>query len=113
MEWWAPKRGRPGRPRSFSDAAIPVCLGIEVLFGLALRQIEPGGATGWSPLARWNGGLLKMAGLEDWAVPDGSPGRLHAVPAAEDGEPPDPLPPRGRRSCFAGRQHRGEDARQW
>ncbi len=41
MEWSAPKRGRPGRPETFSDAAIQFCLSIKVLFGLALRQIEP------------------------------------------------------------------------
>ena len=26
MEWAAPKRGRPGRPQTFSDAAIQFCL---------------------------------------------------------------------------------------
>ena len=41
MEWCAPKRGRPGRPETFSDAAIQFCLSIKVLFGLALRQSEP------------------------------------------------------------------------
>ena len=59
MEWLAPKRGRPGRPETFSDAAIQFCLSIKVLFGLALRQtigmVES---------------LLKMVGLEDWPVPD-------------------------------------------
>ena len=58
MAWLAPKRGRPGRPETFSDAAIQFCLSIKVLFGLALRQtigmVES---------------LLKMAGL-DWPVPD-------------------------------------------
>jgi hypothetical protein len=61
MEWSAPKRGRPGRPETFSDAAIQFCLSIKVLFGLALRQtvgmVES---------------LLKRAGLEDWPVPDPS-----------------------------------------
>ena len=56
MEWSAPKRGRPGRPETFSEAAIQVCLSIKVLLGLALRQIEPWGAIGSSPLARWHGG---------------------------------------------------------
>jgi hypothetical protein len=59
MEWLAPKRGRPGRPETFSDAAIQFCLSIKVLFGLALRQTI-GMVTS----------LLKMAGLEDWPVPD-------------------------------------------
>jgi hypothetical protein len=59
MEWSAPKRGRPGRPETFSDAAIQFCLSIKVLFGLALRQTMGMVAS-----------LLKMAGLEDWPVPD-------------------------------------------
>jgi hypothetical protein len=58
MEWCAPKRGRPGRPETFSDAAIQFCLSIKVLFGLALRQAIGMVAS-----------LLKMAGL-DWPVPD-------------------------------------------
>ena len=45
MEWSAPKRGRPGRPETFSDAAMQFCPSIKVLFGLALRRIEPLGAT--------------------------------------------------------------------
>ncbi len=59
MEWLAPKRGRPGRPRTFSDAAIQFCLSLKVLFGLALRQTIGMVAS-----------LLRMAGLEDWPVPD-------------------------------------------
>jgi IS5 family transposase len=59
MEWSAPKRGRPGRPETYSDAAIQFCLSIKVLFGLALRQTI-GMVTS----------LLKLAGLEDWPVPD-------------------------------------------
>lgn len=59
MEWSAPKRGRPGRPETFSDAAIQFCLSIKVLFGLALRQTIGMVAS-----------LLKMAGLENWPVPD-------------------------------------------
>ncbi|WP_037277977.1 IS5 family transposase, partial [Rubellimicrobium mesophilum] len=59
MGWLAPASGRPGRPETFSDAAIQFCLSIKVLFGLALRQtigmVES---------------LLRMAGLEDWPVPD-------------------------------------------
>ena len=59
MEWLAPANHRPGRPQTFSDAAIQFCLSIKVLFGLALRQTI-GLVTS----------LLKMAGLEDWPVPD-------------------------------------------
>ncbi|TNC60052.1 hypothetical protein FHG71_22360, partial [Rubellimicrobium roseum] len=71
MEWCAPKRGRPGRSETFSDAAIPFCLSSKILFGLALRQIEPWGAMGSSPMARRAGGEpgSKMAGL-GWPVPD-------------------------------------------
>ena len=58
MEWTAPKLGRPGRPQTFSDAAIQFCLSIKVLFGLALRQAIGMVAS-----------LLKLAGL-DWPVPD-------------------------------------------
>ena len=54
MAWSAPKRGRPGRPETFSDAAIQFCLGIKVLFGLALRQSERRSATGSSkPRTGW------------------------------------------------------------
>jgi len=59
MEWSAPESGRPGRPWTFSDAAIEFGLSIKVLFGLALRQ-----AIGMVEC------LLRMAGLEDWPVPD-------------------------------------------
>ena len=31
MEWLAPASGRPGRPQTFSDAAIQFCLSIKVL----------------------------------------------------------------------------------
>jgi hypothetical protein len=58
MEWLAPKRGRPGRPEIFSDAAIQFCLSLKVLFGLALRQTIGMVA-----------GLLELADL-DWPVPD-------------------------------------------
>ena len=59
MEWLAPGSGRPGRSETYSDAAIQFCLSIKVLFGLALRQT-----------IGMVGSLLKMAGLEDWPVPD-------------------------------------------
>jgi hypothetical protein len=59
MVWLAPASGRPGRPQTFSDAAIQFCLSLKVLFGLALRQTIGMVAS-----------LLKMAGLEDWPVPD-------------------------------------------
>ena len=58
-DWLASPSGRPGRPETFSDAAIHFCLAIKVLFGLALRQ--PVGLVA---------SLLRMAGLEDWPVPD-------------------------------------------
>lgn len=60
MEWVASLSGRPGRPQTFSDAAIQFCLSLKVLFGLALRQAIGMAAS-----------LLKMAGL-DWPVPDTS-----------------------------------------
>ena len=59
MEWLASPSGRPGRPETFSDAAIQFCLSMKVLFGLALRQTIGMVAS-----------LLKLAGLEDWPVPD-------------------------------------------
>src|SRR4028119_1084660 len=59
MEWLAPASGRPGRPQTFSDAAIQFCLSLKVLFGLALRQTIGMVAS-----------LLRIAGLEDWPVPD-------------------------------------------
>jgi len=38
MQWLASPGGRPGRPQTYSDAAIQFCLSLKVLFGLALRQ---------------------------------------------------------------------------
>ena len=58
MNWLAPATGRRGRQPIFSDAAIPFCLTIKCLFGLALRQ-----ATGMVE------SMLRLAGL-DWSVPD-------------------------------------------
>ena len=58
MIWLAPHDGSPGRPAVFSDAAIPFCLTIKVLFKLPLRQTTGMVAS-----------LLKLANL-DWAVPD-------------------------------------------
>jgi hypothetical protein len=60
MEWCAPKRGRPGRPETFFDAAIEFCLSIKVLFGLALRQasgmvVPAGGDNGARGFVRGNG----------------------------------------------------------
>lgn len=37
-QWCAPANGKRGRQRTFSDAAIQLCLGIKCLFGLALHQ---------------------------------------------------------------------------
>ncbi len=58
MEWLAPASRRPGRPQTFSDAAIQFCLSLKVLFGLALRQTIGMVAS-----------LLRLAGL-NWPVPD-------------------------------------------
>ena len=58
MVWLAPKAGRPGRPSTFSDAAIQFCLMVKVLFGLPLRQT-----------AGMVSSILHMADL-DWPVPD-------------------------------------------
>jgi hypothetical protein len=56
--WQARQTGKRGRPETFSDAAVQVCLTLKVLFGLPLRQtvglVES---------------LIRMAGL-DWPVPD-------------------------------------------
>ena len=41
MSWEAAATGRRGRWQSYSDAAIQTCLTMKVLFGVALRQIEP------------------------------------------------------------------------
>ena len=60
MEWLAPGSGRPGRPETFSDAAIQFCLSLKVLFGLPLRQTTGMVAS-----------LLEIADL-DWPVPDHS-----------------------------------------
>ena len=55
----------------FSGAAIQTCLTMKVLFGMALRQIEPW-KRHWSE-GPWRGGfvesLLRLTGL-DWIVPD-------------------------------------------
>jgi hypothetical protein len=58
MTWRAPRGGRPGRPPTFSDAAIQFCLSIKVPFKRPLRQT-----------AGMVASLLKLAGL-DWPVPD-------------------------------------------
>ena len=41
MAWAAPPTGKRGRQPIYSDPAIQTCLTMKVLFGLALRQIEP------------------------------------------------------------------------
>lgn len=58
MVWLAQPSGRPGRPTTFSDAAIQFCLTIKGLFGLPLRQ-----AIGFVQ------SLIDLAKL-DWPVPD-------------------------------------------
>lgn len=71
MSWDATPTGKRGRQQTFSDAAIQTCLSMKVLFGMALRQIEPW-ERHWSERP-WRGGfvesLLRLVGL-DWAVPD-------------------------------------------
>jgi hypothetical protein len=61
ITWLAPHDGSIGRPAVFSDAAIPFCLAIKVLFKLPLRQTTGMVAS-----------LLKMVAL-NWAVPDCTP----------------------------------------
>ena len=41
MTWEAAPTGKRGRQPDYSDAAIQACLTMKVLFGMALRQIEP------------------------------------------------------------------------
>lgn len=97
MEWLAAASRRPGRPQIFSDAATRFCLGIKVLFGLALRETIGMVAS-----------LLAMARL-DWPVPDCSTlcRRQKTVTVQNT------LPPLRGASEPAGRQHRREDARRW
>ena len=56
MTWEAVSSGKRGRQPDDSDAAILTCLTMKVLFGLALRQIEPCCATGSSELAKGDQG---------------------------------------------------------
>lgn len=58
MNWEGLPKGRRGRQRSYSDAAIQACLTLKVLFGFALRQ-----TTGFVE------SLLRLVGLA-WSVPD-------------------------------------------
>src|SRR4028119_872846 len=58
LEWVAAPTGQPGRPATFSDAAIQTCLMLKAMFGLPLRQ-----TTGLVE------SLLRLAKL-DWPVPD-------------------------------------------
>ena len=58
MVWQAGKTGKRGRPETFSDAAVQVCLTLKVLFGLPL----------WQTVGLVES-LIRMAGL-DWQVPD-------------------------------------------
>ena len=52
MQRYVPSSGKRGRQRVFSEAAIPFCLSIKYLFGLALRH-SLGGVES----------LLRLAGL--------------------------------------------------
>lgn len=58
MEWLAAPSGRRGRPAIVSDAAMQICLMLNELYGLPLRQ-----ATGLMA------SLLTLARL-DWPVPN-------------------------------------------
>lgn len=58
MPWRVPPTGKRGRQPEFSDATIQVCLTMNVLFGMPLRQ-----TTGFVE------SLLHLTGL-DWKVPD-------------------------------------------
>ena len=41
MTWAAKPTGKRGPQPVYSDAAVQTCLTMKVLFGMALRQIEP------------------------------------------------------------------------
>jgi IS5 family transposase len=59
MAWQAaPTSGKPGRPATYSDAAVQCCLTMKVLFGLALRQTQG-----------FVQSVLTLSGL-DWQAPD-------------------------------------------
>ena len=58
IQWYSTACAKPGRSKTFSDAAIQFCLTVNCLFNLPLRQ-----ALG---LAQ---SLLRLAGLP-WVVPD-------------------------------------------
>ena len=58
MTWEVAPTGKRGRQADYSDAAIPTCLTMKVLFGMALRQ-----TTGFIE------SLLRLIDL-DWAVPN-------------------------------------------
>ncbi|MDZ7854814.1 IS5 family transposase [Sphaerotilus sp.] len=59
MAWQAaPVSGKPGRPATYSDAAVQCCLTMKVLFGLALRQTQG-----------FVQSVLGLSGL-DWQAPD-------------------------------------------
>ena len=59
MAWQgAPASGKPGRPATYSDAAVQCCLTMKVLFGLALRQTQG-----------FVQSVLGLSGL-DWQAPD-------------------------------------------
>ena len=71
MTWEAAPTGKRGRQPDYSDAAIQTCLTMKVLFGMALRQIEPWERHGSE--RPWRGGfvesLLRLIEL-DWAMPN-------------------------------------------
>ena len=58
MVWAAKPTGKRGRQPVYNDPAVPTCLTIKVLFGMALRQ-----TTGFM------NSVLRLIG-QDWDVPN-------------------------------------------
>jgi hypothetical protein len=107
-EGLAPASGRPGRSRTFSEAALQVRLGLKVLFGRALRRTIGMVARllGRAGLENGPGERAWRTGLEDGPVPDSSTPRRRqsetgpwprgARASLPNRRPPDPLSALGR-----------------
>lgn len=95
--WHAGKTGKRGRPETFSNAAVQVCLTLKVLFGLPRRRtvglVES---------------LIRMAGL-DWPVPDYSTRCRRQARIGGAG----PVSPFGQALEPADRQHRHQVPWRW
>lgn len=89
MIWEAEPTGKRGRQPDYSDAPIPTCLTMQVLFGMALRQ-----TTGFVE------SLLQLIDL-DWAVPNFSTPQ----PTPEGPEGQHPLSRFSRPAAPVDRQH--------